>query len=92
MAISINDKLRNECQGALETLKKLNVAKTAELQAKLEWCIGSYDFDQNPSGLAEFGGQALKELKKIKDKDPKKVTKKQIDGLEGAIAKFEAKQ
>jgi hypothetical protein len=91
MAITIDDKLRNECQNALETLKKLNIAKTSELQAKLEWCIGSYDFDKNPAGLAEFGGQALKELKKIKDKDPKKVTKKLIDGLEGAIAKFEAK-
>ena len=91
MAITINDKLRNECLNALETLKKLDIAKTAELQAKLEWCIGSYDYDKNPSGLAEFGGQALKELKKIKDKDPKKVTKKLIDSLEGAIAKFEAK-
>lgn len=91
MAISVNDKLRNECQGALETLKKLNIDKTAELQAKLEWCIGSYDFDKNPAGLAAFGSQALKELKRIKDKEPKKVTKKLIDGLEGAIAKFEAK-
>ncbi len=91
MAISINDKLRNECQNALDALKKLNIAKTAELQAKLEWCIGSYDFDKNPAGLAEFGGQALKELKKIKEKDTKKVTKKLLDGLEGAIAKFEAK-
>ena len=90
MAININDKLRNECQSALETLQKLNLPKTAELQAKLEWCIGSYDYDLNPSGLAEFGSQALKELKKIKDKDPKKVTKKLIDGLEGAIAKFES--
>jgi hypothetical protein len=91
MAISINEKLRNECQAALDALKKINSPKTAELQAKLEWCIGSYDFDKNPSGLAEFGGQALKELKKVKDKDPKKVTKKLLDGLEGAIAKFEAK-
>ena len=91
MAININDKLRNECQAALDALKNLNIAKTSELQAKLEWCIGSYDFDKNPAGLAEFGGQALKELKKIKEKDTKKVTKKLIDGLEGAIAKFEAK-
>jgi hypothetical protein len=91
MAIDINDKLRNECQAALDNLKKLDIAKTSELQAKLEWCIGSYDFDKNPAGLAEFGGQALKELKKIKEKDTKKVTKKMIDGLEGAIAKFEAK-
>ena len=91
MAINVNDKLRNECLVALETLKKLNIPKTAELQANLEWCIGSYDYDKNPAGLAEFGSLALRELKKIKDKDPKKVTKKLIDGLEGAIAKFESK-
>jgi hypothetical protein len=91
MAINVNDKLRNECLDALETLKKLNIPKTAELQANLEWCIGSYDYDKNPAGLTEFGSLALKELKKIKDKDPKKVTKKLIDGLEGAIAKFESK-
>lgn len=92
MAVNINDKLRNECQGALETLKKLNISRTSELQAKLQWCIGSYDYDKNPSGLAEFGSQALKELKKFKEKNPRKVTKKLIDGLEGAIVRFEARK
>jgi len=92
MANEINDKLRNECQNALETLEKLNLPETAELQAKMGWCIGSYDYDKNPSGLTEFGGMALKALKKIKEKNPKKVSKKLIDGLEAAISNYEAAQ
>ena len=92
MSKEINDKLRNECQHALEALEKLNLPETAELQAKLAWCIGSFDYDQNPSGLTEFGGMALKALSKIKEKNPKKVTKKLIDGLHGAITNFQASQ
>lgn len=89
MANAINDKLRNECQNALEALQKLNIPDTTELQAKLAWCIGSYDFDRNPSGLSEFGGMALKELNRFKEKNPRKVTKKMIDGLDSAIRNYE---
>jgi hypothetical protein len=92
MANAINEKLRNECQNALETLEKLNVQETAELQAKLAWCIGSYDYDQNPSGLSEFGSMALSALNKIKEKNPRKVSKKLIDGLDGAIRNYETSQ
>ena len=92
MANEINDKLRNECQNALETLEKLKLPETAELQAKMAWCIGSYDYDKNPSGLTEFGGMALKALIKFKEKNPRKVSKKVIDGLDGAIRNFEASQ
>ena len=88
----INDKLRNECQNALETLEKINLPENAELQAKLAWCIGSYDYDKNPSGLSEFGGMALKALNKFKEKNPKKVTKKLIDGLDAAIRNYETSQ
>lgn len=90
MANEINDKLRNECQNALETLKKLNLPETAELQAKLKWCIGSFDYDKNPAGLSAFGSMALKTLKQYKELNPRKVAKKVIDGLEAAIHKFEA--
>jgi hypothetical protein len=92
MSTEINEKLRNECQNALEALEKLKLPETAELQAKLAWCIGSYDYDKNPSGLTEFGGMALKALSKIKDKNPKKVTKKLLDGLDAAIRNFETSQ
>ncbi|MBW6459889.1 MAG: hypothetical protein K0B08_04885 [Bacteroidales bacterium] len=89
MTNEINDKLRNECQNALDTLKKLNISDTAELQAKLEWCIGSYDFDKNPTGLSAFGGMALRTLKQYKELNPRKVAKKLIDELDAAIRKFE---
>jgi hypothetical protein len=92
MANEINDKLRNECQNALEALAKLKLPETAELQAKLAWCIGSYDYDKNPSGLTEFGEMALKALNRIKDKNPKKVSKKVIEGPEAAISNYEASQ
>jgi hypothetical protein len=92
MAVEINDKLRNACQQGLESLEKLNLPETAELQAKLAWCIGSYDYDKNPSGLSEFGELALKALNKIKDKNPRKVSKKVLDGLDAAIRNYEASQ
>lgn len=92
MANEINNKLRNECQKALDTLEKLNLPENAELQAKLAWCIGSYDFDKNPSGLTVFGGEALNSLNKFKEKNPRKVAKKVIDGLDRAIRNFEASQ
>jgi hypothetical protein len=92
MANEINDKLRNECQNALESLEKLKLPETAELQAKLAWCIGSYDYDKNPSGLTEFGEMALKALNRIKEKNPRKVSKKVLDGLEAAISNYEANQ
>jgi len=92
MANEINDKLRNECQNALETLEKLNSPETSELQAKLAWCIGSFDYDKNPSGLTEFGGMALKALNRIKEKNPRKVSKKAIVGLDAAIRNYEASQ
>ena len=92
MANEINDKLRNECQNALETLEKINLTENTDLQAKLAWCIGSYDFDKNPSGLNEFGEAALNTLIQFKEKNPRKVAKKVIDGLDGAIRNYEASQ
>lgn len=89
MANEINIKLRNECQNALDTMKKLNIPNTEELQAKLEWCIGSYDFDNNPTGLSAFGSMALQTLRQYKELNPRKVAKKKIDELDAAIKKFE---
>jgi hypothetical protein len=82
-----NEKLRNACFNAFETFKKINDEANAEIQSKLEFVVGSYDFDQNPVGLYEFGKKALKILVKIKEKNTRKVTKKVIDDLEKALAK-----
>ena len=88
MMNQVNENLRQSCEEAITAIQKLNDAKNAELQSKLQWCIGSYDFDKNPAGLYEYGSQSLNTLKTVKAKQPKKVTKKVIDGLEKALKDF----
>ncbi len=81
-----NDKLRIACEAASEAIGKLNEPKFADLKEKLDYCIGSYDFDKNPEGLAEFGKKALKDLTKFKASNPRKVNKKVLAQLEKALA------
>ena len=84
----VNEKLKQSCQEAVAAFHKLNDEKYTEIQSKLEWCVGSYDYDKNPSGLHEYGTKSLEILKALKTKQPKKVTKKVIDDLEKAIQSF----
>jgi len=65
----------------------VNASANAEIIEKLQFVIGSFDFDQNPIGLYEFGEKALPILTSIKEKNSKLVTKKVIDDLEKALAK-----
>jgi len=81
----VNEKLKTSCEGAVATFQKLNNKNFNDIQSKLEWCIGSYSYDKNPSGLHEYGVKSLNKLKKIKSKEPRKVTKKVIENLEKAI-------
>jgi hypothetical protein len=84
----VNEKLKKSCEDAIVAFQKLNDKKYSEIQSKLEWCIGSYGFDRNPSGLHEYGMKSLDVLKKLKAKQPRKVNKKVIDGLEKALVSF----
>ncbi len=69
-----------------EALKKLQaLGIEPELQSELEWCLGSYRFDRNPSGLYEKAGQALAVLNQEKSKKTKGVTAKFIADLEKAV-------
>lgn len=77
-----NDVLRSVCAEAVQAFKKLKRDEFADLQSKLEYCIGSYDFDKNPEGLVEYGKMAMNELKAFKAKNPRKVNKKVINNLE----------
>lgn len=79
------EKIRTACGQAFETFKKIEEPKYAEIQAKLEYVIGSYDFDQNPIGLYEIGKMALPILTKLKEKHTKKITKKLLTDLEKAL-------
>ncbi|NBC82769.1 MAG: hypothetical protein GVY19_05245 [Bacteroidetes bacterium] len=80
-----SDTLREACNEALGTFKKLKDEQYNDIQSKLEYCIGSYDYDKNPSGLIEVGQTALQNLKEVKKQFPRKVNKKVIDSLEKAL-------
>ncbi len=81
------NKLRTAIENALTAFQKIDAAANAEIIEKLQFVIGSFDFDQNPIGLYEFGEKALPILTRIKEKNSKLVTKKVIDDLEKALAK-----
>jgi len=76
------EKFRDACVEATKVFTKLKLEKYDELLSNLEYCVGSYDYDHNPSGLYEYGKIALKELKAFKKSNPRKVNKKIIDNLE----------
>jgi len=77
-----SDKLKNACKAALLAFQKLGNSEYEDIKSKLEFVIGSYEFDKNPVGLYEIGEKALKILNEVKKKDPKKITKKVITDLE----------
>ena len=81
------EKLRDACQAAFLTFQKIKSSEFSDIQSKLEFCIGSYDFDKNPVGLYEYGEQAVRLLKKYREKNPRKVTQKVITDLEKNLAK-----
>ncbi len=81
----MNEKLVRSCKEAVAVFGKLKLDRYKELSAKLEWCIGSYEHDRNPSGLIETGTMALNALKEFKTKNPRKVNKKVIDNLEKVV-------
>ena len=69
---------------ALDKLKSLNGSE--QLQADIEWCLGSYSYDKNPVGLYEMARRALKVFQEEKNKNAKAVPAKLITELEKAIA------
>ena len=79
------EKFRNACEAATVVFTKINKDEYKNLQSNLEYCIGSYDYDKNPSGLYEYGKIALEELKAFKVSNPRKVNKKIITDLEKSI-------
>ncbi len=78
------DPLRKVSVEALKKLQSLNIQQ--QLQADLEWCLGSYTHDKNPSGLIEAVNRSLSALKAEQAKKTKGVTAKFIDDLEKMLA------
>ena len=81
--LSSTELLEQSSEDALKTLKTLGIEQ--QLQSELEWCLGSYRFDRNPSGLYEVAGRALTVLNAEKAKKTKGVTVKLIGDLEKAL-------
>ena len=80
--------LAKQCQQAATKLESLEDGKYHEIKEKLAWCVGSYNYDKNPAGLAEYGKQALDHLKQAREEKPRKISQKLIDDLEKAVSKF----
>jgi len=68
---------------ALTVLKTLDIDH--QLQADIEWCLGSYNTDGNPSGLYEMVEKSIRVLSAEKEKKSKGVTSKLIADLEKAL-------
>ena len=80
-----SEKLKNACKAALLAFQKLGNSEYDDIRSKLEFVIGSYEFDKNPVGLYEFGEKALKALNDVKKKNPRKISKKVITDLETSL-------
>lgn len=75
--------IEKACEDALAKLTALKAAP--DLQADIEWCLGSYRNDKNPKGLYEMGEKALVVLTKAAEKNAKAVSKKLLTDLEKAL-------
>jgi hypothetical protein len=69
---------------ALAKLKALNIDH--QLQADIEWCLGSYHSDGNPVGLFDMVNRSITVFKSELEKKTKGVTAKLITDLEKAVA------
>lgn len=67
----------------LSKLQSLNVEPA--LQADIEWCLGSYRNDNNPSGLYLMAERALQVFKFEVSKEPKSVPVKLLKDIEKAL-------
>jgi len=71
------------CEDALAKLKDLGI--DSQLQAELQWCLGSYAADNNPTGLYQMAERALVVFNAEKAKKTKGVTAKLTGDLEKAL-------
>lgn len=72
---------------AATVLSKLEELKiNQKLQSEIQWCIGSFKFDQNAVGLLEKLVEALPTLKDEHAKKTKGITAKLIGDVEKLLA------
>jgi hypothetical protein len=78
------DILEKVSEEALKKFQSLGIEQ--QLQADLEWCLGSYRHDRNPIGLIDIINQSLVVLKAEQARKTKGVTSKLITDLEKAVS------
>ena len=78
-----SDRIEKVCVESLKKLQELGIEQ--QLQSDIEWCLGSYRHDKNPSGLYEMAARTLTVLQEEKSKKTKGVTAKMITDLESAL-------
>lgn len=71
-------------ESILDKFRTLNIEQ--QLQADLEWCLGSYRFDGNPVGLVDAINRSVFILKAEQIKKTKGVTATFISSIEKALA------
>ena len=81
----VSPSIEKAAEEALSKLKVLGIEP--QLQADIEWCLGSYKADSNPAGLYEMTERAIAVLSAEKDKKTKGVTAKLITDLQKAVAR-----
>ena len=86
---TVNNDLRAVCNDSLEAFRKQK-EDYSEIESKLEWVLGSFDFDQNPVGLHEFAVKSVEIMKEAKKEKPRAFTKKLIEKSEKVIKQYEA--
>lgn len=78
------ERIEKVCEDILKKLQTLNIEPA--LQADIEWCLGSYRNDKNPSGLYIMAERALVVFKFEVSKNPKSVPAKLINDTTKALA------
>jgi hypothetical protein len=80
---SSTDRIEKVSIQAQKTLEALGIEQ--QLQQDIEWCLGSYRYDNNPAGLFEMAERALPVLVAAKERKAKGVTSKLIGDIEKAL-------
>jgi hypothetical protein len=81
-SVSSEEQLEKASEEALKKMQELGIEP--QLQSELEWCLGSYRFDRNPSGLYDVAQRVVAVLNAEKAKKTKGVTAKLVGDLEKA--------
>ncbi len=82
-AASTTSNIEKVAEEVLTKLKALNLEP--QLQADIEWCLGSYRHDKNPAGLFEMAEKAFGIFKTEQAKKTKGITSKLVGEVEKVL-------